>query len=224
MKKLLRLPLACSLLAGLPACGLTQFADRATNPIIQEYSFGSGQDGTMKVASVIATSAGRRVVIATSDGKFCAEPPPDVAESYANAIALAAAAKVQNAPVEVSASFGRDFATRVAPLMYRTQGLQFYRDGNFRLCNDFANGTIDGAQYKELHSKLIDAAAEMIKQEIPYMAKIVAPALQNSLDAPETTVSAGASSSTQGSTATAGAGAVPVPAKTDKTSETPVKK
>lgn len=170
----------------LSACGTEFMADRATNPVITTYLMqGATKDKDFHVVGLMSSNAGRRVVLIGKEGKFCAEPPPDVAEAYANAIALEAQAKA-TVPIpgggptvggEGSAKLNREFATAAAPLMYRTQGLQMYRDGSFRLCNDFANGAINATEYKTLHAELLAFASALMWTEIPFISATASPSL-----------------------------------------------
>ena len=93
--------------------------------------------GQGRSTNVFATTAGRRLIIVTQskDGLLtCAEPPPDVSEAFASTIAAglraagaAASASGEKLSAELAAQYGRAVATQIAPLLYRTQGLQLYR-------------------------------------------------------------------------------------------------
>ena len=143
-----------SLLSG---CGSSLFAHRDTNPNIQ--------DGTIPphilpwnktMLNTFSTTASRRMVLAkyenTGDTLLtCAEPPPDVGEAFASAVAdtLTAKAPIEGVPVEVSNAYSRAVSTQIASLIYRTQGLQLYRDAMHNLCVDRMNGWVVGKAKKD---------------------------------------------------------------------------
>jgi len=109
----------------------------------------------------------------------CAEPPPDVGEAVASSVAsgLKAAAKEPKSGItaELSDQYARTIATQIAPLLYRTQGVQFYRDGLHSLCIDRMNGWLgkdpetSAAAYQKLKDALRIEAAKLIRDELPVM-------------------------------------------------------
>jgi hypothetical protein len=102
----------------------------------------------------LSSTASRRIVILKQDptapkGKqvtLCSEPPPDVGEAFASAVSDAIKAAGSD-PSGITASLSNDYArgaaTQIAPLLYRTQGLQLYRDSIHGLCIDRLNGWYD---------------------------------------------------------------------------------
>ncbi|MDO8845577.1 hypothetical protein [Methylicorpusculum sp.] len=143
-----------SLLSG---CGISWIANRDTNPIIQDWSVAPHilpWNSTM--LNTFSTTASRRMVLAkyeaTGDTLLtCAEPPPDVGEAFASAVAntLTAKAPIEGVPVEVSNAYSRAVSTQIASLIYRTQGLQLYRDAIHNLCVDRMNGWVVGKVKKD---------------------------------------------------------------------------
>lgn len=162
----------------ISGCGSSWLSSRDTNPIIQDYTV---HIPFMKSSTnVFATKAERRLVIIAErpDGlKTCAEPPPDVSEAFASAVAAGLTGAVTvtegagpKATGELAAQYGRGVATQVAPLLYRTQGLQIYRDSIYKLCVDKLNGWMeDPKEYVEESSSRFAAAIELIKLEITSM-------------------------------------------------------
>lgn len=163
-------------------CGLSLLASRDTNPVIQDYSTTSLSSFDRTV--MFATTASRRLAIITenkdplSTAKIltCAEPPPDVGEAFASAISagLQAAGTVTPATgtkisAELAAQYGRAVATQIAPLLYRTQGLQLYRDSIYKLCIDRMNHWITREQYDSERVTKFEKAIELIKAELPLM-------------------------------------------------------
>lgn len=151
----------CICLVLLTGCGASLLASRDTNPIIQ--------DGTVAphfwpwnktMLNTFSTTASRRMVLAKFDNTgddllICAEPPPDVGEAFASAVAdtLTAKAPIKGVPVELSNAYARAVSTQIASLIHRTQGLQLYRDSMHNLCIDRMNGWIEGKVQKDyLHS------------------------------------------------------------------------
>ena len=148
--KMLRASLLITCALSASGCGISFFSNRDTNPVIQDYAPASSSLFDLdRGPNMFATTASRRLVvrIRQPDGTYrlCAEPPPDVGESFSSAIAAGfqAAAK-SGTPVtgELAAQYGRAVATQIAPLLYRTQGLQLYRDSLYRLCIDRMNGAV----------------------------------------------------------------------------------
>lgn len=170
----------CLLCANLSACGLSVVADPKTNPVLEDRI---GLWGRQPVGT-LATTAERRVVlvrIAEDDpdtfGKFCAEPPPDAAENIASKLALAleAGAKITNVDPagkipegEASARLetAKEIATSVQSLFHRSQGLQFYRDGMYNLCQGYLNKVINGDEFAKRADDLSKKSYALIKLEL----------------------------------------------------------
>jgi len=109
---------------------------------------------------------------------FCAEPSPDVGEAFSAAVAASLNASLTTSPgagPEASAAaagaFARELATQISPLLYRTQGLQLYRDAQFGLCNDVMSGYIDPDEYLKLKQERFNQAASLIALELPGIAE-----------------------------------------------------
>jgi hypothetical protein len=112
-------------------------------------------------------------------GQFCPEPPPDVSQSVSAAVTAAINANVSapgallgpasttgTATAGVGANYGEALATAVAPLIQRTQGLQFYRDQAFYICAAYLNGVLDSATYLAELDQSAELAAQVIMLEI----------------------------------------------------------
>ena len=186
MRKLAVLVLGLTVSA-LQGCVL--FSNPPWEPVVQD-EIGNGLSsvsGTDKRVGTLATIAQRRLaLIKFADGKFCAEPPPDVADSVS--AALSAALAGGNGKIQIEGSVASSFATAAKQLFYRSQGLQLYRDGMFSLCAAYLNGAIkDEATYLEKQSELLTSAKSLIEAELPFMKDIrtdsvstpQAPSLQN---------------------------------------------
>jgi hypothetical protein len=124
----------------------------------------------------LSPTASRRIIIVTkgSDGKarLCAEPPPDVAEAFAAAFAAGlqvAAQQGSDTTLGASGQTARQAATSIAPLLYRTQGIQFYRDSLWALCNDFLSNNLSPDEYVRLKSEVAEHARTLISSELALM-------------------------------------------------------
>ncbi len=186
MKKLdvLMMGLAVSVLQG---CVL--FSNPPWEPVVED-EIGNGVSSfygaTDKRVGTLATVAQRRLaLIKFSDGTFCAEPPPDVADSLSAALSTGLAGG--NGKIQIEGSVASSFATAAKQLFYRSQGLQLYRDGVFSLCAAHLNGAITKEDYLAQHKELLGVAKQLIDSELPHMKDIrtdtvstpQAPPLQN---------------------------------------------
>jgi hypothetical protein len=150
-------------------------------PLIEEYT-GTGYFTRAGVMSSISTdSAYRSAYILLSNGvqrdgserhagQFCPEPPPDAAQAVSAALAGALRGKV-DAPTgqtggEVAAEASKAISTAVAPLVKRSQGLQFFRDQAFYYCVGFLNGVIQNDTYAAHLTDSAQLAAALIALEI----------------------------------------------------------
>jgi hypothetical protein len=98
---------------------------------------------------------------------FCAEPPPDVAESLADTFRTLAEAQLKKSETKASAEFYRAFTSSTMSLFYRSQGVQLFRDGMYNLCQAYINGMIDKKEYAKKYHELLDEASKLIDREIP---------------------------------------------------------
>ena len=191
MQKIIRVSLIGIFTVLLNGCGLSGIASRETNPVIEDYA-GNPIANMFRanIISTFATTASRRMVIIreTKDDhgikhiSTCAEPSPDVGEAFASAIAdgIKIAAQIQGVPTELSNQYAKTVATQITPLVYRTQGLQLYRDAVHSLCIDKMNGWVKSAtdnavssngdnSYENQRKYFFDRAAALIEAELPVM-------------------------------------------------------
>ena len=139
-----RLALAAIGMVALAACGTDEFTPQKAQPLI-DLPLAEGASAT-----VVATTAERRLVLYQSnvDGavQFCAEPSPDAIESLASLFSAAGSfgSSTPSGPsTEASASFSNALTTAVSSAFNRSQGIQFFRDGVFALCQAAMNGWIE---------------------------------------------------------------------------------
>lgn len=81
----------------------------------------------------------------------CTEPPPDVAKALQTALDLSA--KVTEGTANGEGSLKNGTAEQLAQLSGRVPGLLALRDGLFRACEAYANGTIGSAAYALILSR-----------------------------------------------------------------------
>lgn len=179
--------IVCFFISG---CGTSAFTSRDTNPSIQDMTVAPHfWPWSPEALNTFATTSSRRLVLvkSTDYGEnviSCAEPSPDVGEAFASAIANAIkiAAQVEGVPVELSNQYARTVATEITPLVYRTQGLQLYRDAMHNLCIDRMNGWVakgtkgnssanldNPNSYERLRKYFFDESLKLINEELPIM-------------------------------------------------------
>lgn len=134
----------------LSGCGTSLFSHRNDNPVIQDVYLAPQiwPWNNKTLVNTFATTASRRLVITKQDNygdtiEICAEAPPDVGEAFASAISngfkLAITEKKTDISTEALNNYARSVATQITPLVYRSQGLQFFRDAMYNLCLDRMN-------------------------------------------------------------------------------------
>lgn len=103
----------------------------------------------------------------------CAEPPPDVGETFAKAFAaqveIKAAKGISGGDTGLSGGVDSRMATAIAPLMGRTQGLQILRDSAYTLCVDRMNGWIKDDEYVKMKNDRFDKAMALIQLELAHV-------------------------------------------------------
>lgn len=157
------------IVAAMEGCAL--FSAPSWVPVVED-KVGSGQFiGEDKRVGTLATVAQRRLaLIKFGDGRFCAEPPPDVADSVS--ASLSAALSGGNGKINVTGEMAHQFATAAKQIFYRSQGLQLYRDGMFSLCTAYLNKAITEEEFKQNHKDVLIIAADLIKTELPLLKDI----------------------------------------------------
>jgi hypothetical protein len=154
--------------------GCALFTPRIEDPVITD---NLGPQFGYSIASSLATTADRRIVLVRTRtspdgvgkaGTFCAEPSPDAAENIASKVATAieASVKTVKAEGEGKIDFARELATSFESLFHRTQGLQFYRDSLFNLCQGLLNATLTPEQYIDHLREVRALATKLIAEEL----------------------------------------------------------
>jgi hypothetical protein len=156
------------LVATLSGCAL--FSSPKEQPVIEDHA--DNWFGISKMSVFSTTAERREVVVKFPDNKFCAEPPPDVAESLVSSLSLLAQGSAKDKTAgEASARLEatRTLATSIRTLFTRSQGAQFLRDGLFHLCQAYLNHAITEAEYVELYKELLTKSQVLIIIELPDM-------------------------------------------------------
>lgn len=123
----------------------------------------------------LAVTAERRAIIFgdKSDPKnvdqICAEPSPDIAESLVSSLRAVAEATVNKGVAETTANLevNKTLATAIATLFSRSQGVQFFRDNMYALCQAHMNGAIDKEKFGVEFTRISNLSAKLIAKEIP---------------------------------------------------------
>lgn len=135
-----------------------------------------GPNAPADVGEAIAIKADRRIVIVMvkptknekSDGewgKFCAEPPPDVANEISHWLTAKISAQNENSP-KMSAEETRTEIQKIQALFSRTQGAQMFRDGLYNICQLYANNAIAPKDVEPLFKHLLDTTSRTAMAEI----------------------------------------------------------
>ncbi|MBK9948283.1 MAG: hypothetical protein IPP12_13995 [Nitrospira sp.] len=115
----------------------------------------------------LAVTAERRVIMFNDvKNRYCAEPPPDVAQNISSALSFGAKATAGKLPADVEAEYTKALAVAAQRLMNRSQGLQLYRDGMYYLCQAFINEGVPVNEFMAQSASLLRTAEELIKHEI----------------------------------------------------------
>ena len=151
--------------------GCTYLTHPLERPIIEDHSHD-------KKVTTFSTIASRRMVIlsqvpggqATDNIIICAEPSPDVSDNIASSLAAALKASATDGTksAEVASSVSKSLATTAQHLFKRTQGLQFYRDSLYDMCQRRMSGIT--LVNPDAHLTAIrEDAVKLILAELPYL-------------------------------------------------------
>ena len=134
------------------------------------------EDNIEDAVGTLSLNAQRRTVIVALDGenrgKFCAEPPPDVAESVTTSLEAALKATIKETDTDVSGSLKDTLETQITVLGERTTILDVYRTGTYALCQYHLNGAMGAKELQEsfdsLTQQVLDKmGSESVKSEQP---------------------------------------------------------
>ncbi len=115
----------------------------------------------------LAVTAERRVIMFNDvKNRYCAEPPPDVAQNISSALTFSAKATAGKLPADVEAEYTKALAVAAQRLMNRSQGLQLYRDGMYYLCQAFINEGVSVDGFVKQSESLLKTSEDLIRHEI----------------------------------------------------------
>ena len=150
----------------VPGCGVTTFVPPEEDAVVDEHVYYSLGLITSEEAGVraLSTKAERRLVLMDRykkkkskdkydedengeyELKVCAESHPEATQSLNSDFKLEG--EVENIDIT---KFLRALETKVKSTFTRSQGLQFYRDGAFQLCQAYFNGLITKSSHHGSH-------------------------------------------------------------------------
>ncbi|MHC1699469.1 MAG: hypothetical protein AB9900_00620 [Humidesulfovibrio sp.] len=157
----MRLRTVFAVVLAVAVSGCTAFTDPSRLPIVRRDVAGE--------ADVLATKAERRIIFVSGDGKtVCVEPSPDVSEAVATAVHAMVNGTASKDDAVGSAGFtlSRGMANSIAMLFVRTQGIQFFRDGSFALCQAYTSHAIDEKAYLDRLDRFRADARALIEKEL----------------------------------------------------------
>ncbi len=133
--------------------------------------------------ATLSVTAQRRIIIANlSNGTYCAEPPPEAADSVTSAITAALTAQL-GSDREINANLASNFARYVNQLYKRAHTVQLFRDAAFHLCVDAVNYTsvLDTAGVLKDKSNEWDSYYSYTS-EVQYLVKMLIPTLRTEIE------------------------------------------
>jgi len=168
-----KLAFFCSL-ALIGGCGGTYFVAPKENPVIED-SIGKSLFRTM------STTSERRIIIVNdmdgspNRGLFCAEPSPDSSDNLASSFSsyLKASEKADLASADVAGGLDKALSTTVQQLGRRSQGLQFFRDASYTLCNAYLNGLFEKTSYLDNFKLILNASQGLIDTELRFKDSVI---------------------------------------------------
>lgn len=115
----------------------------------------------------LAVTSERRVIMFNdAKNRYCAEPPPDVAQNISSALSFGVKATAGKLPADVEAEYTKALAVAAQRLMNRSQGLQLYRDGMYYLCQAFINEGVSVDGFVKQSESLLKTSEDLIRHEI----------------------------------------------------------
>ncbi len=169
---------AISIVTLVSGCGAPWLVAPGSNPVIEDKVGIKDKE----VLGTLATTANRRTVLVklTSSkekndaGKFCAEPPPDVAENIVSQLKLLLEAEAKITPPagkaggegKAKGDFEKLLNTTIQALGKRSQGLQLFRDGMYNYCQAYLNDAMNESEFQKQSSDLLTAATKLITKEL----------------------------------------------------------
>ena len=117
------------------------------------------------VVGTLSLAAERRIVlIGLSDdmeGKFCAEPPPEVAKNIQREFGT----KIEAKDPSLIAELENIYQSNIVHLAERTVLLDLYRTGTYSLCQYYLNEAISGDQLYNAFNNLTDRVVSKVPEQ-----------------------------------------------------------
>lgn len=113
------------------------------------------------IATVSLTAERRTVLVQTSGehrGRFCAEPPPDVATDLLTSLRASLSHNLTAAQLQTL------YAETVVKLADRPPALDVYRTGTYVLCQYYLNGAMNEKQLQENFQLLTTAVTQALQE------------------------------------------------------------
>jgi|SaaInl8_200m_RNA_FD_contig_101_166403_length_4234_multi_3_in_0_out_0_2 paraquat-inducible protein B len=153
--------------------GCTHFTRPKDQPIIEDKV---GITGSEMVGTLATTADRRTLIVELKNGKFCAEPSPDAMEQVSKKYDSSIEAQVKNAQklidkadnelsADVKAKLMVEIQRTIQKLNEKSQGVLWFRDVSYRLCEAYVNGILDRDSYKELLTLAIKEGSKVIENE-----------------------------------------------------------
>ena len=116
------------------------------------------------IAATVSLSAERRIVLIDPEGKFCAEPPPDVAKAISTKLVAAINKFSDDNPTpDAQAKFIEDITQEIQTLFTKDTESDVFRSGIFAICQYHLVGALEKGQVAELFEKLVNGIVSSIK-------------------------------------------------------------
>lgn len=146
--------------------GCAYFSKPKELPVIEDRL---GEVNDDRLFGTLAITPERRIIFAKFDSRrFCAEPPPDVAENISSTLSAAIEASLDKGDVSAAAQarLAQEFISTVDQIFTRTQGVQLFRDGIYSLCQAYANEAIDKDLLWSKYDELLKISTLLIQMEL----------------------------------------------------------
>ena len=161
----------------LNGCGLSPFVKPEEQAVVDEHVFSGFPFKPRVGVHAVSTKMERRLVMIEQkeEGdkrmlKICAESPAEATQALNSITQLAA--KLDKVNIDLTGNFNSELSTAVNAVFKRTQGLQFYRDAAYQLCQAYLNGLfgqkdeVENEVFRVRLGALEDKAVRLIEKEL----------------------------------------------------------
>lgn len=163
------------IILSLSVVGCTYFTRPKDQPIIEDKI---GINGSEVVGTLATTADRRTLIVEFKNGRFCAEPSPDAMEQVNKKYDSSLETQIKSAQsiidkandelsADVKAELLIEIQRTIQKLNEKSQGVLWFRDVSYRLCEAYVNGVLDEVSYKELLTKAINESSLLINNESP---------------------------------------------------------